>query len=196
MSRKNIISVLCLTICGLLPLKSEAEVRLSPLFGDGMVLQQRSSVPIFGSAVRGETVIVKTGWDGREYSTSADETGRFIIYVKTPEAGGPYSLTINGRTVLNVMSGEVWLCSGQSNMQFTLAASDMSEVNGECLDNVRIFTVPIQSRREPVAELTSGRWHFGDVDSIKTKVSAVAYYFARSLHAETGVPVGIISSSR
>ena len=102
----------------------EAQVTLSPLFSDNMVLQRDSEVPVWGKAKAGSTVKVMTSWDGMTHECIAGADGKWSVKVDTPPAGGPFEITIsNGKgkkrmTVLhNVMSGDVWLCSGQSNME-------------------------------------------------------------------------------
>lgn len=171
--------------------------RLSYLFSDGAVLQQRSVVPIFGISDSREEVRVQVSWSHRVFKAHPDSSGRFVVHVRTPRAGGSHTISLNGEVVVrDVLLGEVWVCSGQSNMQFELSASDMTEVEGEHNPQVRIFTVPIRSAAIPQANLEGGQWHYGPVSDIQSKVSAVAYYFARNLQRELGVPVGILSASR
>ena len=105
-------------ICG----KMAAEVRMSPLFTDNMVLQQRTDAPVWGTADPGAQVQVSTSWNKRVYTVNAGQDGKWMVKVATPKAGGPYSISVkeNGtdsRTIDNVLIGEVWLCSGQSNME-------------------------------------------------------------------------------
>lgn len=115
-------------------LNSEVTKRLCPLFTDNMVMQQqRDNAPIWGIAKPNKIVTVITSWDAKKYTTTAAADGNWRIEVSTPKAGGPYSITIDDgtKTVLNnVMIGEVWLCSGQSNMGFELAASNNAEKIG------------------------------------------------------------------
>lgn len=185
--------MLCFSIC----LSGKPAVRLSPLFSDGVVLQQKSEVPVFGFSDSSDEVFVTVSWSGRTYTACPDSSGRFVVNVKTPKAGGPYSISLNGETaVKDVMLGEVWVCSGQSNMQFELSASDMTEVEGENNPNVRIFTVPIRSAATPQKDIEGGKWHYGPVSDIKNQVSAVAYYFASNLQKKLGVSVGILSTAR
>ena len=97
-----------------------AQVKLPPLFSDNMVLQQQAQAPIWGESKPGKTVEIKTSWDGKKYSVQADADGKWEIAVSTPQAGGPYTICISdGKPVelKNVLIGEVWLCSGQSNME-------------------------------------------------------------------------------
>ena len=102
----------------------KAKVEMSPLFSDNMVLQQQSEAPVWGKAKAGKKVVVTTSWDGKKYECRAEADGRWRVDVSTPKAGGPYEITVSdGKpvTLRDVMIGEVWLCSGQSNMDMPLA---------------------------------------------------------------------------
>lgn len=195
MKRCIILFVFCALLQGLQRVHAD-NLSLSPLFSDGAVLQQKSLVPIFGNTQPGNTVLVSGSWDGKRVAVRADSTGRFVAYLKTPPAGGPYTLHVNDRVIEDVLIGEVWLCSGQSNMQFRLSESDMREVAHETNDNIRVFTVPVRSAETPQRDLDAGYWIHGNTDTTKMKISAVGYYFARRLQRELGVPVGMISSAR
>ncbi len=110
-----------ITLCT--ALSGRAQVTLCPVFSDNMVMQQLTDkAPIWGESKPGRTITVETSWDGLSYTAQADEDGRWKTAVKTPAAGGPFTITISDgskkKTVLrNVMTGEVWICSGQSNME-------------------------------------------------------------------------------
>ena len=100
-----------------------AAVRLPPVFGDNMVLQQRSAVTLWGWADPGEAVRVTAGWSNAPVSATAGSDGKWRARLETPEAGGPYLIAIEGKSRIelkNIMLGEVWVCSGQSNMEFTI----------------------------------------------------------------------------
>lgn len=97
-----------------------AQVKLLPIFSDNMVLQQRVKAPIWGETLPNKTVEIITSWNKKKYTALADEKGKWIVKVDTPSAGGPYTITISdGKPVMlsNVLIGEVWICSGQSNME-------------------------------------------------------------------------------
>jgi len=101
----------------------KAEVKLPAIFSDGMVMQQQSNANLWGTATAGKQVVITTGWNNKQYRTKADATGKWQVAVATPKAGGPYTLTFNdGQTtsLKNVLVGEVWLCSGQSNMEMPM----------------------------------------------------------------------------
>lgn len=195
MKRSTFIFVFCTLLLGLQWAYAD-NLSLSPLFSDGAVLQQKSQVPIFGTAEPGDTIKVSGSWDEKTVVVQADSLGRFIAYLKTPSAGGPYTLQVNDCIVDDVWIGEVWLCSGQSNMQLRVSECDMREIKHEVNDRIRIFTVPVRSSETPQRDLEGGYWIHGNTDTTKMKISAVGYYFARRLQRELGVPVGMISSSR
>jgi sialate O-acetylesterase len=106
-----------------MPLAGVADVRPAGLFTDGMIVQRETQAPVWGRADAGEKVSVTGSW-GQSETTTADEAGKWMVKLQTPSAGGPYTLTIQGDNTVeikNVLSGEVWFCSGQSNMGFVLA---------------------------------------------------------------------------
>ena len=103
-----------------LGLNAGAEIKLPAFFGDNMVLQQNTDARMWGTADASSTVTVTPGWTSEKYTTKADKDGKWKITIPTPSAGGPYDVTVSDGTPLtldNVMLGEVWLCSGQSNME-------------------------------------------------------------------------------
>jgi sialate O-acetylesterase len=111
--------ICCAIIYFVLTTLTFAKIKLPAVFGNKMVLQQKSKVAVWGWASSGETITVKGNWSRRSVTTEADENGKWMLWLKTPKAGGPYTLSILGQTRIelnDVMVGEVWLCSGQSNM--------------------------------------------------------------------------------
>lgn len=111
-------------LAAVLPLQLSAKVTLPAIFTDNMVLQQQSDVKIWGRAKPGKAVKVTTSWDGKTYAATASASGGWEVRVSTPVAGGPYTVTVSdGKPVelKNVLIGEVWLCSGQSNMEMRVA---------------------------------------------------------------------------
>jgi sialate O-acetylesterase len=180
-------------------------IRLSPLLSDNMVLQRDSRVNIWGWADPGEQVRVQAGWLTSSVSVIADPDGRWSVQVMTSRAGGPYRLSIKGKnTVLlkNIMLGEVWVCSGQSNMEFTIRnlggsdsiyKADKEELVKGDFSGMRIFTVLKDTSNVPL-EMCSGWWTVANADSFEN-VSATAYFFGRELYKKLNVPVGLIVSS-
>ena len=168
-----------------------------------MVLQQQTECHIWGWAEPGKKIMVLTSWDKKSHSTSAHLDGRFEVVIKTPKAGGPYSIWFrDGDTVQlsNVMIGEVWICSGQSNMEMQMKGFKQQPVEGtteellRCKDSqLRLFTVKRHASLTPIDDVT-GQWSEANSASIRD-FSATAYYFGRALRATLDVPVGLIVTS-
>ena len=181
-----------------------AKIALSPLFSDNMVLQQRTSAPVWGQASPGARVKLSASWDDKKYSTRADDQGRWRIDVATPAAGGPYRITISDGEALvleNVLVGEVWLCSGQSNMEMPFIGwgkpNDWEREIAEAdHPSIRLLHVEHTTAARPQRELTvrNGGWDVCSPASIPA-FSATAYFFGRELAETLGVPVGLIHSS-
>ena len=181
----------------------QAKVKLLAFFSDGMVLQQQTECHIWGWAEPGKKIMVLTSWDKKSHSTSAHWDGRFEVVIKTPKAGGPYSIWFrDGDTVQlsNVMIGEVWICSGQSNMEMQMKGFKQQPVEGtteellRCKDSqLRLFTVKRHASLTPIDDVT-GQWSEANSASVRD-FSATAYYFGRALRATLDVPVGLIVTS-
>ncbi len=175
-----------------------ADVRLPAVLGDHMVLQQNSPVALWGWADAMERVTVTASWDGKPATVTADTEGRWRVILKSDNAGGPHTVTLVGNntiTLRDVLLGEVWLASGQSNMEWPVASSlnATEEIASAEHPQIRLFTVERASSSTPLDTVT-GKW---EVCSSQTagKFSAVAYYFGRSLHTELKTPIGLIASS-
>src|SRR5690606_35198702 len=130
---KQKFSILSVLLIFLLSTSLKAEVKLPAIFGDNMVLQQQTDAAIWGTASANKTVTITTSWNKKSYSAKADSQGKWKTKVQTPAAGGPYSISISdGKTLTlkNVLIGEVWVCSGQSNMQMTMKGYQNQPVLG------------------------------------------------------------------
>lgn len=171
-----------------------AEVRLPAILGDDMILQQEMGAPIWGWADPGETVKVVGSWGNKARATTGAD-GKWKVFLQTPSHGGPHTLKITGTnelTIDNVMIGEVWLCAGQSNMGWRLSAVFDGREDAAAADypNIRIFRSERKHSPEPQEDVV-GKWVPCAPDSAAT-CSAVSFYFARKLHQELGIPVGIV----
>ena len=198
-----IISLVLVLVCAAVAL---ADVKLPALISDNMVMQQKMKVPIWGWAEPGEKVSVKGSWQWFGSSTKAGEDGKWMVKVGTPKAGGPYEITINGKnriTIKNILIGEVWLASGQSNMEMPVGdiggwkwgvLNYEQEIAAANYPNVRLFTVEMKVAEQPQSDCV-GSWQLCSPQTIPP-FSAVAYFFGRELHRELNVPVGLIHASK
>ncbi|MGB9606209.1 MAG: sialate O-acetylesterase, partial [Bryobacteraceae bacterium] len=173
-----------------------ADVRLPALIGDHMVLQREQPLRIYGWASPGEAITMRMA--GQTVSVTADASGRWEAWLRPMPAGGPYELAIAGRntiTVRDVLVGEVWVASGQSNMQWPVERSREAEKEIAAANHprIRLFKVALKTSEEPLDDV-EGSWQPCSPDSVKS-FSAVAYFFGRHLHEKLGVPVGLIQSA-
>lgn len=191
--------VLFFLLSTLFTITGRANVRLPAIFGDHMVLQQQTSAKIWGWGNSMEEISLNSSWDGASYTTKADSYGNWSIMLQTPAAGGPYEITIKGNNTLkitDILIGEVWLGSGQSNMEWSANHgfdNAEQEVASARHPEIRFFQVGKRSATTPQLDL-EGHWEVCSPESMK-RFSAVGYFFARSLHEELKIPVGIINSS-
>ncbi|HZO89335.1 MAG TPA: sialate O-acetylesterase [Chthonomonadaceae bacterium] len=174
---------------------ARADVKPNALFSDGAVLQQGRRVPVWGTASNGEKVTVT--FQDQKVTTTA-RGGRWMVWLRPLRAGGPFTMTIDGNntiTLNNLLVGEVWICSGQSNMEWPLWASanaqeDIAAANDSQL---RFFTVPHATADQPQSDVKS-QWQVCEPKTAHD-FSAVGYYFGRDLRKALDVPVGLINSS-
>ena len=183
------------TILALATAPARAEVKPNGLFGDGAVLQQKIAVPVWGAARDGEKVTVK--FQGQNVSTVAKD-GRWLVKLKPLKAGGPFAMTIIGDntiTITNVLVGEVWLCSGQSNMGFKLYRAENAQgaMAAAADSQLRLYAVPHAAVDSPLIDV-AGTWAASS-PVVTSNFSAVAYFFGKHLRAALQVPVGLIESS-
>lgn len=184
----------------------QAQVKLPALISHNAVLQQNSKVALWGWAAPAERVSISTTWNNKTITATADASGKWIAYVQTGKAGGPYTLTFkasNTLTVDNVLLGEVWLASGQSNMEFFIGkkpnpsytgVSNYDEVMKDAEHSaIRLIDVPNKVADDPQYDF-KGDWKVCSARTIDT-FSAVAYFFAKEINKATGFPVGIINST-
>jgi len=180
-------------------LPAHAKVSLPLMFSDGAVVQRDRPLPVWGWATPGATVEV--AFDGRNAKTTASDTGAWRVELPAHSAGGPFVMSIressgHTTTLRDVLVGDVWLASGQSNMEWPVAQAQNAdqEIARANDTGIRHFKVPKSWSGQPEAHLTGGQWQAASPQTAG-QFSAVAYYFARELRARTGVPIGIIDSS-
>ncbi len=176
---------------------AQADVKPAQLFTDNMVIQRETNAPVWGWAEAGEKVTVSASW-GAEAATTADKDGKWMIKLQTPEAGGPHEIAFTGKnatTCKNVLSGDVWLCSGQSNMEMDVSRCNNPEEEAENSDfpSIRHFKVVRNATKVPAKDC-AGDWHICSRETVKS-FSAIAYFTGRDLHKELDIPIGLINSS-
>lgn len=203
--------VLIATLCLALSLSAFSAVRLPGIFSDGMVLQQNSSAALWGKATPGAKVTIKTGWDGAKTVATAGADSLWEARVATPSAGGPYSIRITDGgeknkdlrsiTLEDVLIGEVWFCSGQSNMEMPMKGFTAQRVKGaaEAILNakesrpIRMVILPTSPSNESVWDC-EGRWMKNNPQNV-AETNATAYLFADCLQSVLDIPVGVVIGS-
>ena len=197
MFAKRIVITLLLTFLASYPALSD--VAMTSVFGDNMVLQRKMNIPVWGTADPGEKIVVSI--NGKEAKTTAGNDGRWMVRMDKMSAGGPFKMTVKGNnsiTFANVMVGEVWVCSGQSNMQWSMERlknieDDVASAN---YPNIRLFSVERVTKDTPQYEFSGKKpeWTACTPETV-LPFSSVAYFFGREVHNELGIPVGLIHSS-
>lgn len=199
---KRITAIIALMLC--ISMASEAKLVLSGLCSDGMVLQQNDKAAIWGTADPGSQITVTPSWNGTAYRAKADKNGRWTVKVATPKGSyKTYTMTVKGDgetvRIKDVLVGEVWLASGQSNMEmpmrgfYNCPVEDALEYISApaATEKIRMFTVPIKQSYEPLTQV-EGQWKGAESATIPD-MSATAYFFARKLNETLDLPVGIVS---
>ena len=181
---------------------SISQIKLASFFSDHMVLQQQEKVAIWGYDMPNTIVSVLGSWGGQS-STEVDQDGKWRLQIQTPVAGGPYELKIKGSTEVllqDVLIGEVWFCSGQSNMSMPVRGFSNQPVydSNEAILNarnpfIRSFDVERKASLKPLEDVT-GTWKRTESATVR-KFSAIAYFFGKKLQENLNVPIGIIHSS-
>ena len=216
----QIVAVLVLLSSGCQSLREAAgpaasNIRPAGIFTDNMVLQRDIDIPVWGWADPGGRVTVAL--NGRQARAKVGSDGAWMVRLRPMPAGGPYTMTIRGEEALilrNVMVGDVWICSGQSNMQMPVKIGDYGVENGDAevaaarFPNIRLFMTPTVTSFEPMADIPpvpeesrlspwqkdSRRWLICGPDTVPP-FSAVAYFFGRAVHRELDVPIGLIQTA-
>lgn len=198
--------LISLLMMGSMLVQASAQVSMSPLFTDHMVLQQRTDAPVWGTAEPGSTVTVYTSWNRAKYSAEAGNDGKWLVKVRTPKAGGPYEMTVSdGKSspvkISDILIGEVWLCSGQSNMEMPVGGwgkvmNYEQEIAAADYPKIRLMEVQRNVSPVPVEDFKADAdgWMVCSPESV-VEFSATAYFFGRELQKNRNVPVGLINTS-
>ena len=186
-------------LLGILSLTAQAQLRLPKLISDGMVLQRDTQLNIWGWASPGEKITVR--FQNKRYKTTTNAAGKWEVVLPPSPAGGPYTMEVEGKTQLTVkdiLLGDVWFCSGQSNMVHQLNIHDVTyaeEIANANSPQIRQFLVPtLTNLQGPQKDISQGQWKAAVGEDVRP-FSAVAYFFAKKIHEKYKVPVGIINAS-
>ena len=196
MNSKSITPLNLFAIAAIVSSSLHADVKPNSLFTDGAVLQRGQPVPVWGTARDGEKVTVE--FANQKATTTAAADGKWSVSLKPLKAGGPFSMTIigdNSVTVNNLLVGEVWVCSGQSNMEWPFVRAHNAKEEGPkaTFPKIRMFTVERKPSLKPLVE-AAGTWVECSPETVGN-FSAVGYFFARDLYQKLGIPVGMIHTS-
>lgn len=197
--KKNIASCFLILLLTGSFLQGFATINLPAIIGSHMVLQQKTDVKIWGWANPGEKITITTSWNTDSVTTVCENTAKWNLIIKTPAAGGPFTITIKGTNVLqleDVLIGEVWDCSGQSNMEMSYNwgvkeyTTDVENANNQ---KIRFFNMPRATAAYPQDD-TRGNWVVCTPDEMK-KFSLVGYFFGQQLQKVLNQPIGLINTS-
>ncbi|MFM7845556.1 MAG: sialate O-acetylesterase [Planctomycetota bacterium] len=192
----SVVALFAICLANSWPVTARADVKLPKVFGNHMVLQQKSNAAIWGWAEANEEISVSLA--GTQVTTKAGADGKWSTKVATPAAGGPHELVVKGKNEIkltDVYSGEVWICSGQSNMEWTVAQSlnPQEEAKNATFPQIRMIKVAHNPAEKPVDDI-NGQWQVCAPETASA-FSAVGYFFARHLQKELNVPIGMINTS-
>lgn len=186
------------TLVCLIVLNARADITMPMIFGDGMVLQREAPISVWGKADAGERIVIRFNKQGKIIRAAKD--GSWMVKLLPERAGGPFHLSVSGKNEIvfqDVLVGDVWVCSGQSNMEFALSSSRDAEreIKNANFPLIRHLEVPKAMSYQPVNDLERpAQWKVANSDNAG-RFSAVGYFFARELHQELGIPIGLIHSS-
>ncbi|MEP6950972.1 MAG: sialate O-acetylesterase [Ginsengibacter sp.] len=197
MKKVALMPVLLFTTC--IYLEVQADVRLPAIIGSHMVLQQNSEVKVWGWSDPGEKIKITTGWDTTTCRAIGSSGAKWNCIIKTPAAGGPYTLTISGNNKVileDVLIGEVWDCSGQSNMEMNYGWGEQQytpDVQNATNKSIHFFHIPRLTAEFPQDD-TRGQWVVCNPEDMK-QFSLAGYFFGQKLQEALSVPIGLIEAS-
>lgn len=188
---------LCAAVIAVAASAAQAAVKLPSIIGDNMVLQRDQAVPIWGWDEPGTEVTVTLG--DATAKAKANDDGKWMVELPAMKAGGPHTMTVAGTDsvkVTDILVGEVWLCSGQSNMEWTVSRSLNPEEERQAANypKIRHIKIPHVPAAEPQQDVASSGWQVCSPDTVSS-FTAVGYYFGRKLHKELDCPIGLIGSN-
>lgn len=176
-----------------------ADIRLPNIIGSHMVLQQKSNVKLWGWASPGEKIKIKLSWDATIYEVKTTNDAKWLTEIKTPEAGGPYSITLEGNNSIlleDILIGEVWVCGGQSNMEWS-GTQNLQQSKDEAPNannnKIRFFYVPKSTSLFP-QDNVEAKWVVCSPEEMM-KFSAIGYFFGKDLNEKLKMPIGLINSN-
>ncbi len=175
----------------------QAQISIASIFSDNMVLQRNISIPVWGWAKANEKVEVT--FHNQKKTTKADKTGKWSIHLDNEIAGGPYILYIKGKNIIeikNVLVGEVWICSGQSNMEWTVGQSDdaNNEIAKANYPNIRHIKIPKEINSTPNQILNNVKWSVCSSGTV-SDFTGIGYFYAKKLQEKLHIPIGLINAS-
>ena len=190
------LSLLILSILFVQPALRAAELKLPAIFSDNMVLQRDFATPIWGTAAPNTSITVTIAGQSKQATAGAD--GKWMVKLDPAKEGGPFELTVSGPssvTYKNVLFGDVWICSGQSNMEWIVRNSKDAQaaIDASTNSNIRLFTVKKNPSPTPLSDVT-GKWEESSPQT-SPSFSAVGYFFGRELQKQLNVPIGLIHTS-
>jgi len=189
--------ILCFSLAFLLGTVVYANVKLSPLFSDHMVIQRNQPMKVWGTVDAGEKIQVL--FRESNLSTKADKKGNWQVVLPPYDFGGPFEMVISGSnkiTFTDILIGDVWVCAGQSNMQFELSTvkNPEKELAEAIHPEIRLFGVSYRMNEEPLNTLENGSWKVCTPEDA-ANFSAVGYFFGRHLSSELHIPIGLIANA-
>ncbi len=179
---------------------AQAEITLPQIFSDNMVLQREADVMLYGWASPNEAITIQTSWDDATFEIKTGNDAKWQVQVATPRAGGPFTIHFKGKeneiVLKNILIGEVWLCSGQSNMEWSANSgidNKKEEIKNADHPNIRLFRVEKRTAANPLEDV-AGTWEVCSPETMPN-FSAVAYFYAKKVQEELKIPIGLIDAS-